>query len=209
MYHCIKFSRFWLSKYKINPKTKCDIKGSTSYSPSTRVSLQTSNMKWRCHPLRRRRRRRRRTSPCLRSAGWKSCNTPPASRTPTSLASASRPRPRMNSLRCVFACPDKDYSDQKRNDAFTLIRVVSAFPLFQELEHVNKWGLNVFKISEFSGNRPLTVMMYTIFQVTTVDCFSLSKSFLVVRMLCDHNLPPVFSVLCFLFFAGEGLVKNV
>lgn len=35
----------------------------------------------------------------------------------------------------------------------------------QELEHVNKWGLNVFKISEFSGNRPLTVMMYTIFQV--------------------------------------------
>ncbi|XP_051924414.1 cAMP-specific 3',5'-cyclic phosphodiesterase 4D isoform X3 [Hippocampus zosterae] len=36
--------------------------------------------------------------------------------------------------------------------------------LGKELEHVNKWGLNVFKISEFSGNRPLTVMMYTIFQ---------------------------------------------
>lgn len=36
--------------------------------------------------------------------------------------------------------------------------------LAKELEHVNKWGLNVFKISEFSGNRPLTVMMYTIFQ---------------------------------------------
>uniref|UniRef100_A0A673KMK2 Phosphodiesterase n=1 Tax=Sinocyclocheilus rhinocerous TaxID=307959 RepID=A0A673KMK2_9TELE len=35
---------------------------------------------------------------------------------------------------------------------------------FQELEDVNKWGLNVFKVSEFSGNRPLTVMMYTIFQ---------------------------------------------
>lgn len=30
---------------------------------------------------------------------------------------------------------------------------------------MNKWGLNVFKISEFSGNRPLTVMMHTIFQV--------------------------------------------
>lgn len=36
---------------------------------------------------------------------------------------------------------------------------------FQELEDVNKWGLNVFKVSEFSGNRPLTVMMHTIFQV--------------------------------------------
>ncbi|RVE68089.1 hypothetical protein OJAV_G00088320 [Oryzias javanicus] len=36
--------------------------------------------------------------------------------------------------------------------------------LAKELEHVNKWGLNVFKITEFSGNRPLTVMMYTIFQ---------------------------------------------
>ncbi|XP_055367074.1 cAMP-specific 3',5'-cyclic phosphodiesterase 4D isoform X2 [Betta splendens] len=36
--------------------------------------------------------------------------------------------------------------------------------LAKELEHVNKWGLNVFKISEFSGNRPLTVMMHTIFQ---------------------------------------------
>lgn len=37
--------------------------------------------------------------------------------------------------------------------------------VFQELEDVNKWGLNVFKVTEFSGNRPLTVMMYTIFQV--------------------------------------------
>uniref|UniRef100_A0A8C2YW91 Phosphodiesterase n=1 Tax=Cyclopterus lumpus TaxID=8103 RepID=A0A8C2YW91_CYCLU len=36
--------------------------------------------------------------------------------------------------------------------------------LATELEHVNKWGRNVFKIAEFSGNRPLTVMMYTIFQ---------------------------------------------
>uniref|UniRef100_A0A671QR56 Phosphodiesterase n=1 Tax=Sinocyclocheilus anshuiensis TaxID=1608454 RepID=A0A671QR56_9TELE len=36
--------------------------------------------------------------------------------------------------------------------------------LAKELEDVNKWGLNVFKVSEFSGNRPLTVMMHTIFQ---------------------------------------------
>uniref|UniRef100_A0A672KD22 Phosphodiesterase n=1 Tax=Sinocyclocheilus grahami TaxID=75366 RepID=A0A672KD22_SINGR len=36
--------------------------------------------------------------------------------------------------------------------------------LAKELEDINKWGLNVFKVTEFSGNRPLTVMMYTIFQ---------------------------------------------
>jgi len=45
----------------------------------------------------------------------------------------------------------------------------ASHPFVQELEHVNKWGRNVFKIAEFSGNRPLTVMMFTIFQVTTVS----------------------------------------
>ncbi|XP_041085060.1 cAMP-specific 3',5'-cyclic phosphodiesterase 4D-like [Polyodon spathula] len=37
-------------------------------------------------------------------------------------------------------------------------------PLTKELEEINRWGLNVFKIAEYSGNRPLTVIMYTIFQ---------------------------------------------
>ncbi|XP_053557272.1 cAMP-specific 3',5'-cyclic phosphodiesterase 4D isoform X2 [Bombina bombina] len=36
--------------------------------------------------------------------------------------------------------------------------------LAKELEEVNKWGLNVFKVAEFSGNRPLTVVIHTIFQ---------------------------------------------
>ncbi|KAG7276129.1 hypothetical protein CRUP_011805 [Coryphaenoides rupestris] len=36
--------------------------------------------------------------------------------------------------------------------------------LANEMEEVNKWGLNVFKITEFSGNRPLTVTMHSIFQ---------------------------------------------
>ncbi|XP_066492393.1 3',5'-cyclic-AMP phosphodiesterase 4C [Tiliqua scincoides] len=36
--------------------------------------------------------------------------------------------------------------------------------LAKELEDVNKWGLNVFKITEYSGHRPLTVIMYSIFQ---------------------------------------------
>ncbi|KAL2099935.1 hypothetical protein ACEWY4_004329 [Coilia grayii] len=36
--------------------------------------------------------------------------------------------------------------------------------LAKELEDINKWGLNIFKLTEFSENRPLTVVMYTIFQ---------------------------------------------
>ncbi|XP_038646896.1 cAMP-specific 3',5'-cyclic phosphodiesterase 4D isoform X2 [Scyliorhinus canicula] len=36
--------------------------------------------------------------------------------------------------------------------------------LAKELEEINKWGLNVFKVAEYSGNRPLTVVVYTIFQ---------------------------------------------
>ncbi|XP_033936573.1 3',5'-cyclic-AMP phosphodiesterase 4C-like isoform X5 [Pseudochaenichthys georgianus] len=36
--------------------------------------------------------------------------------------------------------------------------------LAKEVEDINIWGLDVFKIAEFSGNRPLTVIMYSIFQ---------------------------------------------
>ncbi|XP_073492973.1 3',5'-cyclic-AMP phosphodiesterase 4C isoform X1 [Phyllobates terribilis] len=36
--------------------------------------------------------------------------------------------------------------------------------LAKEIEEANKWGLDIFKVSEFSGNRPLTVIMYSIFQ---------------------------------------------
>lgn len=45
--------------------------------------------------------------------------------------------------------------------------------LLQEIEDINRWGLDIFKIAEFSGNRPLTVIMYSVFQVG--GCFS-SKS---------------------------------
>ncbi|XP_040273742.1 cAMP-specific 3',5'-cyclic phosphodiesterase 4C isoform X1 [Bufo bufo] len=36
--------------------------------------------------------------------------------------------------------------------------------LAKEVEDTNKWGLDIFKIAEYSGNRPLTVIMYSIFQ---------------------------------------------
>ncbi|XP_068032284.1 3',5'-cyclic-AMP phosphodiesterase 4D isoform X5 [Anomalospiza imberbis] len=36
--------------------------------------------------------------------------------------------------------------------------------LAKELEDLNKWGLQVFRVAELSGNRPLTVIMHAIFQ---------------------------------------------
>ncbi|GAB0200619.1 cAMP-specific 3',5'-cyclic phosphodiesterase 4C [Grus japonensis] len=44
--------------------------------------------------------------------------------------------------------------------------------LAKELEDTNKWGLNVFKVAEYSGNRPLTVIMYSIFQVSNPNGMS-------------------------------------
>ncbi|NWH39640.1 PDE4D phosphodiesterase, partial [Chloropsis hardwickii] len=38
--------------------------------------------------------------------------------------------------------------------------------LAKELEDLNKWGLQVFRVAELSGNRPLTVIMHTIFQAS-------------------------------------------
>ncbi|CAB1317721.1 unnamed protein product, partial [Coregonus sp. 'balchen'] len=36
--------------------------------------------------------------------------------------------------------------------------------LSKQLEDINRWGVDIFKISEYSGNRPLTVAIYSIFQ---------------------------------------------
>jgi len=38
-----------------------------------------------------------------------------------------------------------------------------SFP--KELEDLNKWGLNIFNVARYSHNRPLTCIMYAIFQV--------------------------------------------
>lgn len=35
----------------------------------------------------------------------------------------------------------------------------------QELDDLNKWGLNIFRLAEFSNNRPLSCIMFAIFQV--------------------------------------------
>ncbi|XP_029356509.1 cAMP-specific 3',5'-cyclic phosphodiesterase 4C-like isoform X2 [Echeneis naucrates] len=36
--------------------------------------------------------------------------------------------------------------------------------LAKEMQDINLWGIDIFKIAEFSGNRPLTVVMYAVFQ---------------------------------------------
>uniref|UniRef100_A0A8D0DTK3 Phosphodiesterase n=1 Tax=Salvator merianae TaxID=96440 RepID=A0A8D0DTK3_SALMN len=36
--------------------------------------------------------------------------------------------------------------------------------LSKELEHLNKWGLNIFRVAEYTNNRSLSCIMYTIFQ---------------------------------------------
>uniref|UniRef100_A0A8C9U7J4 Phosphodiesterase n=1 Tax=Scleropages formosus TaxID=113540 RepID=A0A8C9U7J4_SCLFO len=36
--------------------------------------------------------------------------------------------------------------------------------LAQELDDLNKWGLNIFRVAEYSNNRPLSCIMYAIFQ---------------------------------------------
>ncbi|XP_032885983.1 cAMP-specific 3',5'-cyclic phosphodiesterase 4D-like isoform X1 [Amblyraja radiata] len=44
------------------------------------------------------------------------------------------------------------------------VKIEQEEPLANELDNINKWDFNVFKAAEYSGNRPLTVVMYTIFQ---------------------------------------------
>ena len=43
--------------------------------------------------------------------------------------------------------------------------VTSGLRFHQELENLNKWGLNIFCVSEYAGGRSLSCIMYTIFQV--------------------------------------------
>ena len=38
--------------------------------------------------------------------------------------------------------------------------------LGQCLENINGWGIDVFRIAEFSNNRPLTAVTFRVFQVT-------------------------------------------
>ena len=42
--------------------------------------------------------------------------------------------------------------------------------IVQHMKRLNKWGVDMFTIAEASGNRPLTVLAYTIFAVRPTCC---------------------------------------
>lgn len=60
-------------------------------------------------------------------------------------------------------------------------RILHFFAVFisQEIEDINRWGMDIFKLAEYSGNRPLTVMMYAIFQVKKLLSFQNLHGFIV------------------------------
>ncbi|NWR55013.1 PDE4D phosphodiesterase, partial [Bucorvus abyssinicus] len=72
--------------------------------------------------------------------------------------------------------------------------------LAKELEDVNKWGLQVFRVAELSGNRPLTVIMHTIFQASNSShaAFCLSWRFFYERDLLKTFKIPVDTLITYL-----------
>ncbi|XP_051828290.1 cAMP-specific 3',5'-cyclic phosphodiesterase 4C isoform X1 [Antechinus flavipes] len=61
--------------------------------------------------------------------------------------------------------------------------------LEKELKDTNRWGLDVFKVAELSGNRPLTAIMYSIFQERDLlKTFQIQPDTLVTYLLTleDH-----------------------
>ncbi|XP_051893599.1 cAMP-specific 3',5'-cyclic phosphodiesterase 4C-like isoform X2 [Pristis pectinata] len=66
--------------------------------------------------------------------------------------------------------------------------------LARELEHINDWGLDIFKIGEYSNHRPLTVAMYTIFKSRQLlKTFKIPVETFITYMLTleDHYHPDV------------------
>ncbi|XP_025998867.1 cAMP-specific 3',5'-cyclic phosphodiesterase 4D-like isoform X10 [Astatotilapia calliptera] len=55
--------------------------------------------------------------------------------------------------------------DRKTQTHLQMRCVITCSLLFlQQFEDIDRWGMDIFKVAEYSGNRPLTVTMYTIFQ---------------------------------------------
>jgi len=58
------------------------------------------------------------------------------------------------------------------------------FALLQVIGAIGEWGIDIFRLSELSNNRPLTVVGYSLFKVDFL--------FLLLLMLCgfvpEHNV---------------------
>lgn len=136
--------------------------------------LQRSNMIWRLCPHQPRRRRRKSGS-CLRSVEWRNPHTAPVSQLPASHALASAltrkicwPRWALTASKTPYQqliSPQLTWSLSAVIITKSNTVLIASNSLLQELEDFDKWGVDIFKISKYSGNRPLTVAMYTTFQV--------------------------------------------
>jgi cAMP-specific phosphodiesterase 4 len=51
------------------------------------------------------------------------------------------------------------------------------------LEEIDKWGLDVFQVAEYSNKHPLTTIMYTIFRVSFYNFFLISNIYY-IQYLC-------------------------
>uniref|UniRef100_A0A3B4VDX3 Phosphodiesterase n=2 Tax=Seriola TaxID=8160 RepID=A0A3B4VDX3_SERDU len=58
--------------------------------------------------------------------------------------------------------------------------------LARELNDLNKWGLNIFRVAEFSNNRPLSCIMFAIFQAVFTDLEILAALFAAAIHDVDH-----------------------
>uniref|UniRef100_A0A3Q2NXD1 3',5'-cyclic-AMP phosphodiesterase n=1 Tax=Fundulus heteroclitus TaxID=8078 RepID=A0A3Q2NXD1_FUNHE len=58
--------------------------------------------------------------------------------------------------------------------------------LAKELEDLNKWSFNIFRVAEFSNNRPLSCIMYAIFQAVFTDLEILAALFAAAIHDVDH-----------------------
>lgn len=108
------------------------------------------------------------------------------------------------SLLAKVGSPTCQRKDKWSLQSFTCPGFFFFFLISQEIEDINRWGMDIFKLAEHSGNRPLTVIMYSIFQVKNLS-FQSSHAYIVQRY--------AFSVLVlffiFLFLSGARSSENL
>lgn len=71
----------------------------------------------------------------------------------------------------------------------------------QDLENINKWGLNIFRIADHSHQRPLTCVMYAIFQVSANLAVSFRES--IQRKVQRNHLRFESELNCFIIHRKE------
>lgn len=91
-----------------------------------------------------------------------------------------------------FSCPYDILLREMHNTGITTVFISS----FQSLSQIDTWGIDIFRIADVSGNRPLTAVAYSVFSVSfgtsLDDCSPWNET----------NLPP------FVSFQARDLLKT-